>query len=275
MIDLETTPFPTVPVGAQRQPLDSLRLRPFGELQQDLDVDFDEPHRAELVTRLLQTVTVCSSGDVRDDFFWDLPQGKRVQALLAVAAMGADPVLRLRLECQAENCRKPMEAELSMGDLVDYQRAFDRDGPLQVKVGDRTLSLRLPTGRDQKQWALDATDGEPTFAHMLRELTIDADRVLLPAEIPADWVTAVEGSLSASDPLIDFTLRTQCPECGSAGEHEVDLLAVVLHRMRRAQRELLQTVHRLASAYHWSEAEILAMPAARRRRYLSLIGEGS
>jgi hypothetical protein len=34
---------------------------------------------------------------------------------------------------------------------------------------------------------------------------------------------------------------------------------------------LLLEIDQLARAYHWSEADILAIPAARRRRYLALI----
>jgi hypothetical protein len=34
---------------------------------------------------------------------------------------------------------------------------------------------------------------------------------------------------------------------------------------------LLEEVHSIARAYHWSEAEILALPLPRRRRYLDLL----
>jgi hypothetical protein len=32
---------------------------------------------------------------------------------------------------------------------------------------------------------------------------------------------------------------------------------------------MIGDVHRLASVYHWSEADILALPLPRRRRYLA------
>jgi hypothetical protein len=35
--------------------------------------------------------------------------------------------------------------------------------------------------------------------------------------------------------------------------------------------QLSEEVHVLARCYHWSEAEILQLPATRRRRYLALI----
>jgi hypothetical protein len=34
---------------------------------------------------------------------------------------------------------------------------------------------------------------------------------------------------------------------------------------------MIADVHRLASTYHWSESEILALPLPRRRRYLAAL----
>lgn len=36
---------------------------------------------------------------------------------------------------------------------------------------------------------------------------------------------------------------------------------------------LLTEVHALALHYHWSERDILALPRARRRRYLALLAD--
>jgi hypothetical protein len=52
---------------------------------------------------------------------------------------------------------------------------------------------------------------------------------------------------------------------------EVDLEALALVRLRAVQRKLVDAVHRLALAYHWTETEILALPSWRRERYLALI----
>lgn len=41
--------------------------------------------------------------------------------------------------------------------------------------------------------------------------------------------------------------------------------------MRQRRHRLLQDVHRLASRYHWSEAELFSLPLPRREAYLGLI----
>ncbi len=53
-----------------------------------------------------------------------------------------------------------------------------------------------------------------------------------------------------------------------AGCHKATQLWREIHAWAKRQ---LDEVHTLASAYGWSEADILAMSASRRRRYVSLV----
>ena len=41
--------------------------------------------------------------------------------------------------------------------------------------------------------------------------------------------------------------------------------------MSQRRHHLLRDVHRLASRYHWSEAELFSLPLPRREAYLRLI----
>jgi hypothetical protein len=73
------------------------------------------------------------------------------------------------------------------------------------------------------------------------------------------------------DPLVNFSLAVTCPHCGLPSQPEIDLGAWALQILQRVQQRLIETVHRLACRYHWTEAEILALPEWRRDRYLALI----
>jgi hypothetical protein len=53
--------------------------------------------------------------------------------------------------------------------------------------------------------------------------------------------------------------------------HEVDVAALTLARLAAVQRRTIEEVHVLARRYHWSEAEVLAVPPRRRARYLALL----
>jgi len=68
-------------------------------------------------------------------------------------------------------------------------------------------------------------------------------------------------------PWVVTELAASCPACG--GTHPVALDPYVI--MRRSASELYDEVHTLAWYYHWSEAEILVLPRARRQLYLSRV----
>jgi len=81
-------------------------------------------------------------------------------------------------------------------------------------------------------------------------------------------------ALAAADPLVHFTVACRCPACGAPNEVDVDLETIALATLLARQRTLLHDVHMLASNYGWTEPEVLAVPPARRARYIALIEDG-
>jgi hypothetical protein len=73
------------------------------------------------------------------------------------------------------------------------------------------------------------------------------------------------------DPLANIWLATQCPECGEEQALLFDPARFLAEEVARQADRLLGEVADIAQAYHWSEADIIAMPAARRRYYLTRI----
>jgi hypothetical protein len=61
-----------------------------------------------------------------------------------------------------------------------------------------------------------------------------------------------------------------CPACGMTERVELDIGRFLWADVRHAALRLMRDVHELASAYGWSEREVLAMPAARRASYLEM-----
>ena len=55
---------------------------------------------------------------------------------------------------------------------------------------------------------------------------------------------------------------------------ELDLEATCLALLAAEQPRLIDDIHALARAYHWTEAEVLAVPPRRRRQYLDRIERG-
>ena len=73
------------------------------------------------------------------------------------------------------------------------------------------------------------------------------------------------------DPHSEIRLALQCPDCGAEWISLLDIGAIVWDEIAAHARNVLEEVHALATAYGWSEPEILALSPQRRRSYLDMV----
>jgi hypothetical protein len=158
--------------------------------------------------------------------------------------------------------------DLPLGEISALQRRAEM-GAVEGQNGATVLHLRRPTGNDQREWRAnvfaDAARARQAMVHRL----VGSDEAT--EEFPADLIEALEARLEEADPLVAFSIRLGCPQCGVESDIPVDLEMLALRELEREQRQLLKDVHRLATRYHWSESEILRLSPTRRARYLRLI----
>jgi hypothetical protein len=238
--------FPRVPDAARRAVPDGASLRAFGADPADLDVDFDGG-RAELTTALL---VACAEPPVEYAAAARLPISVRIRGVLRLAATEA-PIVELACTCA---CGEQLELGLPLAEVAtDPPHVADA-----VEVAGRTV--RVPTGEHQHA-------AESTTRGIVRLLVGDDD--LTDAEL-----RAIDAALDAADPLVCFHVTACCPACGAAIRRDVDLEAIAHRHLAAAQQQLLDAIHRLASAYHWTEREVLALPRRRRAHYLARIERG-
>jgi hypothetical protein len=73
------------------------------------------------------------------------------------------------------------------------------------------------------------------------------------------------------DPQSDVELSLSCPNCGHAWRAPLDIASYFWSEVEAWAQRLLLEVHQLARGYGWSERDILAMSARRRRAYLEML----
>ena len=251
----------------------ALRLRPFGVDERDLAVDFAGTPRPLLVTEVLELCTETDGDGIPPpgrDFFWELTVGQRIEALLALADAGAGVYVALR--CPATGCARELELDISLAEVAELQDRHGDEEHVVVHLGDLTLRLRRPRGRDQLAWlGRQLADASEAACEIIRTLAVEEDAWRAACECEAAEVAlAVSEAMEEFDPLVNFSLRVRCHFCGEEAPHELDLEEYALSRLRRAQGQLLSVVHRLASRYHWDERQIFAVPHWRRTHYLTL-----
>ena len=90
-----------------------------------------------------------------------------------------------------------------------------------------------------------------------------------------DWteedLDAIGDQMALADPLGEIMLHFDCPECGKSFDDSLDLPTFLRAEIEGRAKRLLREVHTLASAYGWSEAEILSLNPARRQFYLAMV----
>ncbi|MBV9959596.1 MAG: hypothetical protein JO360_14315, partial [Acidobacteria bacterium] len=233
--------------------------------------NFNQAQRARLVTGLLEQCTVMggdkSVGPPRE-FLLDLTVGKRVECLLKLAA-GRRAGFEFKLTCADEACARELELELTLDELAALQSEADAQERLTVELEEQaSLTLRRPSGRDQLAWLDTAyADEDEAAREMIRSLSFERE----PRELTREWIEVINRAMDDFDPLVNFNFSAECGECGHVSTLFLDLEELALRELRAAQANLLATVHRLATRYHWSEQEIFAVPHWRRAHYLALI----
>lgn len=275
--------LPTIPAETLAKfGLGTLFLRPFGWLVEDLDINF-RALRPYVEVQLLHSCTQDEQGRWCDRaLFWNLEVGKRTECLLTLAMLETQGNCTIELRCSNPQCQQPIEIELSCPEIASLQSSANRANlpAHQVQIGNTTFSIRKPTGLDQLQWLKQSfPDEAATIRGMLKTLVNTEQQDILQhvwVNQP-DWVSTTSQTLSrvmeTLDPLVNFSLGICCPECETQAQYSLDLGAWALRKLEQTQKQLLRLVHRLASHYHWSEAEIFAIPPWRRQRYLALIDQ--
>jgi hypothetical protein len=195
----------------------------------------------------------------------DAAVGERDRALLAARRRWFGDRLTGLAECPG--CGSPAEIDLDLAALD-----LPGPGPLPewLSAGGCAVRCRPPTAGELAEVAEGGT-----AAGLLRRCVEEVRRggeALEPEDWPAEALAAVPAALAAADPTADLRLGLTCPGCGRGWEVGFDPGAFLWAEVEHLARRLLDEVHRLARAYGWAEADILAMSAARRAAYLGLCG---
>ncbi|HKC66426.1 MAG TPA: hypothetical protein VKB86_22475 [Pyrinomonadaceae bacterium] len=267
-----TTTSEYAPVG--------LMLRPFGLYESDLNVNFNRAARPLLVTEILQCCTRDARGRAVDQgFFWEMTIGKRIECLLKIISSTDAREINVTFHCANEACGQELETEMAVSEICALQDEAYMTEHVPIRVEDASLSLRRPKARDQMAWLKSSfRDEEAAMKAMLLTLLpteTDEQRALIEVKAHYDeWIQSIDRAMEEHDPLVNFTLLSQCPYCEEENLCEIDLEELALGRLRLAQLRLLESVHRLATHYHWSEQQVFSVPYWRRAYYLGLIEKG-
>lgn len=184
---------------------------------------------------------------------------------------------RLTVTTRCPKCAEQLELDL----LADELRAASgaaktvceaaENPPLTAAWGDWRVTFRLPASQDLL--ALPPDGGDPRAALLARCLltTRQGEDPRGPGDLPEEAAAAVLAAMAQADPLAEIRVTLACPGCAHRWKPVFDPLSFFWEEIGSWAAGILQEVHLLASAYGWSEGEILALSPWRRRAYLEMV----
>ncbi|MCP4341206.1 MAG: hypothetical protein GY799_20575 [Desulfobulbaceae bacterium] len=271
----ESPPWPVTESGQSFEKQKELyQARPFLFSQSDLDLDFGEDFRPVLITQLLTSCLHRNNGtkfSEQEIWLWSLKQ--RLQGLLATVVSTLGQQLRLEVSCSKIDCHELMEVDL---DLALFNQEEQATSILCRPDSETELVLRLPNGVDQLNWLSNQHDiADEWFTEMASSLVgrVNGETPGQDFRVSENWLDQIGTELEQHDDLMTLVINTSCPACCEDLAIDLDLEEKLLELLAGEQRLLLKQIHRLAFVYHWSEADIVAMPCKRRQYYLAQIDE--
>jgi hypothetical protein len=197
-----------------------------------------------------------------------LPLGRRDARLLDLRELLLGPDLTIVASCP--NCGEQLDSTFQGAQLRMDAGAAE---PAQTVEADAyRIAFRLPASDD-----LLALSRAPDRAAARRLLL---DRCILNAEhdgaraavasLPEHIVAAVAARMAAADPQADVELALSCPACAHAWHAAFDVAGFFWQEIHAWAKATLRSVHALARAYGWREADVLALSPTRRQIYLEL-----
>jgi hypothetical protein len=187
---------------------------------------------------------------IRDEVF-----GPTIEAIIACAACGE----RLDISFTSQSIR------------VEPAQLPDRNRRFSMAAAGYEVSFRLPNSADLIT-ALES--GQNNGSEILLKRCVEAsrkDKPIDPLRLPPFVLKLLNERMAAADPQAQVLVDLLCPACEHRRSVVFDILSYLWSEIDDWARRLLTEVHALASAYGWSEAEILSLSARRRQLYLQMI----
>ncbi|MET7969401.1 hypothetical protein [Micromonospora sp. NPDC005305] len=185
-------------------------------------------------------------------------------------------VAALAARLSVDSFGDPVDAVLTCGcgEVLDVALPLDPVAGLPTgdagAVAGGTLRVRAPTARDL---LAAGRSGDPLGTLLARCVRDAGGRPVAPGDLTAEQRRAVDAAAEELAGAAAVVLRTRCPGCGDPVVAALDVAELLWERVAGRAPAVLAEVATLAAAYGWAEADILALPAGRRRAYLALAAE--
>lgn len=221
----------------------------------------DAGARLHMVDRALMLLALAEPEGVED---WAaLPLAARDRRLIALRRATFGDGIACIADCPA--CAAPQEFALSAQALL----AGVTDQPPETLAADGwEIAIRSPDSRDLAAAAATGDSAAAAALLLARAMRVSGRGGPPPPEL----IAAAEARVAERAAEAEIALDLTCAECGAGWIEAFDIVQLLWIEVEAAARRLIGEVAALAARFSWSEADVLAMGAARRAAYLQAGG---
>jgi len=231
---------------------------------------WEQGQRSDLSDRAL-ALLAAALPEVERERLARLPIGRRDALLMRLRERTFGSVVKGFSQCPQCNTRLEFPLDL---------RGYDVESNLRRRVSTGALSaegfeirFRLPDGSDLSEISM-FPEPEAARRFLAERCILSAERDGRPVsawELPDPVLERLGAAMEELDPMAYLPLSIDCARCHHQWLVLLDIGTMLWQEISVSAERLLQDVHTLATAYGWSESEILGMSDARRRFYLQQI----
>jgi len=217
------------------------------------------------------TLLAASTGRTRDDLAM-LTVGQRDNELLALREQIFGSKLLGLLRCP--NCNELLELALDVSNLMLIP-SKDASETICLNAGDHELYFRVPNSQDliELQWDQDLSSARKA---LLKRCVLTAKRNGMRIStdgLPSEVINLIAARMAEADSQGDLQISVCCLSCNHFWQVLFDIVSFLWNEVHAWGQSTMREVHILASAYNWSEDQILAISPWRRRLYISMVGQ--
>lgn len=227
--------------------------------------------RTDSVNRAMTMLEMAWPETARSELH-SLSVGERDANLLSIREATFGSQLASFAECPA--CKERLEFTFSVADIHAVPRSPASTGHIQeLTIEGYRLCYRLPNSADLAQ-IVRYQDVTAARNFLLQQCVLQAyhdNAAVGTADLPESVIVALGKHMLEADPQAEIQIHLHCPVCAHNWSVIFDIVPFFWSEICVQAKRLMREVHILASAYGWSEADILAMSAPRRQFYLEMV----
>jgi hypothetical protein len=191
-----------------------------------------------------------------------LSLAQREVELLQLRSITFGDTLRGCVPCSF--CATRLEMEIQVSSILERAEALNAPDAASWRHDGCVFTMRRATTRD-----LSALASAPDPRRRLLELCTVCEPT--GGSVVGDCEALAVEHFNRLNEGAETRLTLQCPACSATDQVDLDIGRFLWAEVRHAALTTLREVHELASAYGWSEAEILDLSSTRRAMYLGMI----